>query len=176
MRFTYQELAHFWLDKCYQYAKVYFFWYSMCQDFVDFYHRWHLCHVNKIPTQVPEGKPRPILIPKSWFESHALGFGDPLPSNQKYDLFLVVLDCFIGNTYLFPVSKNINARQTAQILLDKIFTTQEYSLTIVSDRDSQFTSDYWYQLMKNLQIKLKMATSYHHQTDSQTECTICMIY
>jgi hypothetical protein len=87
----------------------------MCQRFVDFYLGYYLCQVNKIPTQISEGKPRPIPIPKAPFESLALDFASPLPSNQKCDLILVVLNPFSGYTYLFPVSKNINTKQTAQI-------------------------------------------------------------
>jgi hypothetical protein len=107
----------------------------MHQDFVDFCHRCHLCQVNKIPIQVPEGKPRPMPIPKVPFEFLALDFAGPLLSDQKCDLILVVLDRFSGYTYLFPVSKNIDTKQTAQILLDKIFTVLGYPLSIVSDRN-----------------------------------------
>jgi transposase InsO family protein len=85
-----------------------------------------------------------------------------LPSDQKYDFILLVLDWFSGYTYLFQVFKNIDAKQTTQILLDRIFSVHGYPLSIVSDRDSQFTLHFWQQLMKNLQIELKMTTSYHH--------------
>jgi hypothetical protein len=109
-------------NKCYQYANTYFFWYSIDQDFVDFCHRYYLCQVNKIPTQVPEDKPRLMPIPKIPFKFLALDFAGPLPGDQKCDIILVVLDCFSGYTYLFPVSKNIDAKQITQILLDKMFT------------------------------------------------------
>jgi hypothetical protein len=143
MHHTHQELAHFGPNKCYQYAKVNFFWYSIYQYFVDFCHRCHLCQVNKISTQVPKGEPRPMPIPKARFQSIALDFAGPLPSDQKCDLILVVLDCFSGYTYLFPVSKNIDAKQTAQILLDKIFTVHEYPslLSLTETVDSPDTSD-----------------------------------
>jgi hypothetical protein len=122
---------------------------------VDFCYRCHLFQVNKTPTQVPEGELRLIAIPSAPFETLALDIAGPLPSDQKSDLILVVLDRFSGYTYLFPVSKNINAKRTAQILLDKIFTIHRYPLHILSDRDSQFTSHFWQQLMKNFQIQLQ---------------------
>jgi hypothetical protein len=140
MHYTRQELSFFEPNKCYQYAKVYFFWYCMHQDFVDFYHRCHLCQVNKIPTQVPEGKPRPMPIPKAPFKSLALDFASPMPSDQKCDLISVVLDHFSGLIYLFSVPKNINAKKTAQICPDMIFTVHGYPHSIVYDRDSRFTT------------------------------------
>jgi hypothetical protein len=50
----------------------------------------------------------PIL--KVLFESLALDFAGPLPSEQKCKLILIILDRFSGYTYLFPVSKKINAK------------------------------------------------------------------
>jgi transposase InsO family protein len=61
------------------------------------------------------------------------------------------------------------------MLLDKISTVHGYPLSIVSDRDSQFTSHFWQQLMKHLQIELQMATSYHYQTNGTTKYHIYTI-
>jgi hypothetical protein len=80
---------------------------------VDFCCRYYLCQVNKIPTQVSEGKPWPIPILKAPFKFLALDFASPLPSDWKYNLIFVILYQFSGYTYLFPVSKNIDAKQTA---------------------------------------------------------------
>ena len=54
-------------------------------------------------------------------------------------------------------------------MVDKVFTIHGYPSSIVSDRDSKFTSRFWQQTMKNLQVNLMMATAYHHQTNGQTE-------
>jgi hypothetical protein len=102
---------------------------------VDFCCKCHLCQV-KIPTQVLEAEPRPMPIPKPPFKFLALDYVGLLPGGQKYNTILVVLDCFSCYTYLFPSSRNIDVKQTAQILLDKIFTIHRYPFSIVSDRDS----------------------------------------
>ncbi|KAL4565786.1 hypothetical protein LXL04_029892 [Taraxacum kok-saghyz] len=45
-------------------------------------------------------------------------------------------------------------------------------LSIVSDRDSRFTSRFWQSLQKSLGTRLDMSTAYHPQTDGQSKRTI----
>ena len=41
--------------------------------------------------------------------------------------------------------------------------------SIVSDRDSVFTSHFWQELMRLQRVQLAMSPSYHPQFDGQTE-------
>ncbi|GJP51014.1 hypothetical protein CLOM_g10168, partial [Closterium sp. NIES-68] len=41
--------------------------------------------------------------------------------------------------------------------------------TLISDRDPKFTSKFWKELMSLLRTKLAMSSTYHPQTDGQTE-------
>ena len=80
-----------------------------------------------------------------------------------------MLDRFTGFTYLIPVSQNITAVETANLLIERIFSVHGFPTSIVSDRDPKFISRFWMQFMANIKIDLNMATVYHHQTNGETE-------
>ncbi|GKF97412.1 putative reverse transcriptase domain-containing protein, partial [Tanacetum coccineum] len=45
-------------------------------------------------------------------------------------------------------------------------------ISIISDRDSRFTSRFWQLMQEALGTRLDMSTAYHPQTDGQSERTI----
>lgn len=57
----------------------------------------------------------------------------------------------------------------AKLVLDNVVKHHGLPRTIVSDRDRIFTSTFWKTLYDLLDTKLLMSSSYHPQTDGQTE-------
>ena len=56
--------------------------------------------------------------------------------------------------------------------LKEIVRLHGVPISIISDRDSRFTSRFWQSLQNALGTRLDMSTAYHPQTDGQSERTI----
>jgi hypothetical protein len=61
------------------------------------------------------------------------------------------------------------AHQVTSAVLNHVVKLHGLPNSIVSDRDRIFTSSFWKELFKLLDKKLLMSTSYHPQTDGQSE-------
>ncbi|GJU67811.1 reverse transcriptase, partial [Tanacetum coccineum] len=71
--------------------------------------------------------------------------------------------------YFMPLSHPFNASQVAQVFLDRVYKLHRLHESIVSDRDKVFLITFWKSLFSLLKVKLKLSTTYHPQTDGQTE-------
>ncbi|GKD99171.1 putative reverse transcriptase domain-containing protein [Tanacetum coccineum] len=60
----------------------------------------------------------------------------------------------------------------ARLYLNEIVARHGVPISIISDRDSRFTSRFWQSMQEALGTRLDMSTAYHLQTDGQSEHTI----
>nr|GFB00851.1 putative reverse transcriptase domain-containing protein [Tanacetum cinerariifolium] len=60
----------------------------------------------------------------------------------------------------------------ARIYLNEVVTSHGIPVSIISDRDPRFASNFWRSLQNALGTRLDMSTAYHLKTDGQSERTI----
>ena len=82
---------------------------------------------------------------------------------------MVVVEKLTKATHFIPVKSTHKTDDIANIFLKDIFKLHGLPKAIVSDRDVKFTSNFWKGLFADLGTKLNFGTSYHPQTDWQTE-------
>nr|GEX74355.1 reverse transcriptase domain-containing protein [Tanacetum cinerariifolium] len=73
---------------------------------------------------------------------------------------------------LFANEGNQFNGETDETLHEKVVSRHGVSVSIISDRDGRFTSKIWQAFQKALGTQLDMSTTYHPQTDGQSERTI----
>jgi transposase InsO family protein len=112
---------------------------------------------------------QPLPIPDKAWDIVSLDFVEGLPKSGKYDTILVVIDKFTKYGHFLPLSHPYTAHDVAQIYVDHIYKLHGLPKIIISNRDKVFTSNFWQQLFKITDTTLNMSSSYHPQTDGQTE-------
>ena len=96
-----------------------------------------------------------------------------LPKTQLgRDAVWVIVDRLTKSAHFLSVKVNYNLNKLAELYIKEIVRLHGASLSIVSDRDPRFTSQFWPSLQEALGTKLKFSTTFHPQTDGQSERTI----
>ncbi|GJW33352.1 putative reverse transcriptase domain-containing protein [Tanacetum coccineum] len=71
-----------------------------------------------------------------------------------------------------PEIPDYKMERLARLYLNEIVARHGVPISIISDRDSRFTSRFWQSMQEALGTRLDMSTAYHPQTDGQSERTI----
>jgi hypothetical protein len=88
---------------------------------------------------------------------------------RKFDSIWVIVDRLSKSARFIPVHTNYIVQKYARIYIDRVLCLHGVPKTIISDRGSQFVAQFWEQLHASLRTHLIHSSSYHPQTDGQTE-------
>lgn len=81
----------------------------------------------------------------------------------------MVVDSFIKYAHFLALSHPYTAVSVAKLFLNQVYKLHGMPTAIISDRDRIFTSKFWSELFHLADVKLRMSSSYHPQSDGQTE-------
>src|SRR5207302_8162920 len=91
------------------------------------------------------------------------------PTKKGHDAIFVVVDKLSKTIKAIPTKTTVTAPEVADLFFLHIFRHFGLPSTIISDRDSRFTGKFWQTLWAKLGMKLVISTTFHPQTDEQTE-------
>nr|GEY62315.1 polynucleotidyl transferase, ribonuclease H fold [Tanacetum cinerariifolium] len=94
------------------------------------------------------------------------------PLSRRHDAIWVVVDRLTKSAHFLPIRKDYSVSRLAEIFQQEIVRLHGTPSAIVSDRDLRFTSHFWKGLQKAWGTRLKFSTTFHSQTDGQSERTI----
>nr|GEU70683.1 putative reverse transcriptase domain-containing protein [Tanacetum cinerariifolium] len=89
-----------------------------------------------------------------------------------YDSIWVIVDRLTKSAYFLSMKMTDSMEKLTQLYLTEIVYRHGVPISIISDRDSKFTSRFWRSLQGALGTRLDMSTAYHPETDGQSERTI----
>ena len=131
----------------------------------------------------PVNKIRSILIPQFPCSSpsppHTLPFKQlsvdlitDLPPSDGHNSVMVIVDHGLTKgVILTPCSKIIDAAGIAQVFLNNVFKCFGLHDTLIFDHGPQFASAFARELAHLLKYDVRLSTTYHPQTNGQTERT-----
>jgi len=127
------------------------------------------CRKAKSRTQ-PHGLYTPLRVLKEPWVDILMDFIVGLPrSKQGRDSIFVVVDRFSKMAHFIPCHKTDDTTNIADLFFREIARLHRVPKSIVSDRDVKFLNYFWKVLWCKLGTKLLFSTTYHPQTNGQTE-------
>nr|GEV22343.1 hypothetical protein [Tanacetum cinerariifolium] len=112
-------------------------------------------------------------IPEWKWERIVIDFVMKLPrTSSRHDTIWVIVDRLTKSAHFLPMHEDYKMDRLARIYLNEIVARHGVPILIISDRDSRFTTRSWQSMQEALGSRLDMSTTYHPQTDRQSERTI----
>ena len=162
--------GHRGCTRLYLRMREFFFWPGMSKDILKYVRGCHSCQTNNNSNQHTAGILKPLDIPHLPFESVSMDFIINLPKTKSGNTGIyVMVDRHSKLLSFHPMPPNFDAPFTAKIYFDVVVRRFGLPKSIISDRDSRFMSLFWNKLFQFFGTKLKPSSSFHPQTDGQTE-------
>lgn len=160
-------------DKMYLDLKKMYWWPNMKAEIATYVSKCLTCARVKAEYQKPSGMLTQPEIPEWKWEGISMDFVTKLPKTPNgSDTIWVIVDRLTKSAHFLPIREKDKMGKLTQIYLKEIVRLHGVPKSIISDRDSRFTSRFWQSLQEALGTRLDMSTAYHPQTDGQSERTI----
>ena len=76
------------------------------------------------------------------------------------------------SVHFIPIQESISIEKLAEIYIREVVARHGVLVSVVSDRDVHFTSRFWKRFHDEMGTRLHFSTTFHPQTDGQSERTI----
>lgn len=149
--------------------KQLFSWRGMPKSVHEFVQSCSVCQQAKPDRSRYPGLLQPLPVPDMAWQVISMDFIEGLPRSGRFNCILVVVDKFSRYAHFIPLAHPFSAADVAVAFMDNVFKLHSLPEQIISDRDRVFNSLFWRQLFSLTGTTLSMSSSYHPQTDGQTE-------
>jgi len=145
----------------------------MKKDIVAYVARCLNCQQVKYEHQRLGGLLQKIEIPEWKWECITIDFVVGHPRTQrKFDTVWVIMERLTKSAYFIPMAVSYSSEWLAEIYVREIIRLHGVTVSIIFDQGTQFTSHFWRAVQRELGTEVELSTTFHHQTDGQSERTI----
>jgi len=161
--------GHIGYDKTIHRARRDFFWLGMKADLRAYVRECDVCQKVKAENVSPAGLLQPLPVPeRPWF-SISMDFIEGLPLSKGHSVIWVIVDRLTKYTHFLSLAHPYTASSLAQLFVQQVFKLHGLPNSIISDKDTAFTSKFWTELFRLQGVFLAFSTAYHPQLDGQLE-------
>ncbi|GJY85641.1 putative reverse transcriptase domain-containing protein [Tanacetum coccineum] len=160
-------------DKMYQDLKKLYWWPNIKAIIAEYVCKCLTCFRVKAGCQKPFGLLIQTEIPTWKWERIMMDFVTKLPkTSNRHDAIWVIVDRLTKSTHFIPIKATDSMETLTRLYIKEIISRHKVTISIISDRDSHFTSRFWQSMQNALGTQLDTSTTYHPKTDRQSERTI----
>ncbi len=166
--------GHFGIEKTCKLIARKYYWPTLRRDVKANVKGCDVCLASKAVCHKPYGDLQSLPIPTHQWKDLSIDFVISLPisadwKGDRSDSILVIVDRLIKMVHYEPLKVTIDAPGLTEVIIDVVVRQHGVSESIVTDQGLLFTSKFWSLLCYFLGIKRKLSTTFHPQTDGQTE-------
>ncbi|KAF4546986.1 Transposon Tf2-5 polyprotein-like protein 3 [Elsinoe fawcettii] len=165
--------GHFGKYKTFNLISRKYFWDSMRKDVEQYVQTCAVCQRRKARRHRPYGELQALPMPDRPWQEITMDFITDLPPSKLgagvFDAILVIVDRYSKMSIYVPTTKKCTSVELADVLRDHVVRHFGVPRGIVSDRGSVFTSAFWSDFCFETQVRRRLSTAFHPQTDGQTE-------
>ncbi|GJX41537.1 reverse transcriptase domain-containing protein [Tanacetum coccineum] len=130
-------------DKMYYDLRDRYWWPGMKKDIAEYVSKCLTCLKVKAEHQRPSGLLQQPEIPVWKWEGIAMDFVTKLPrTSSGHDTIWVIVDRLTKSAHFLPMREDYKMERLARLYLNEIVARHGVPISIISDRDSRFTSSY----------------------------------
>ena len=146
-----------------------YWWPGVKRDVGKYIKRCDLCQRMKNRTEEVAEKLKLSEVPEKPWIHLTVDFITKLPIVAGKDAILVIYDRLSKMTHFVATTEGTSAEGLARLFRDNMWKLHRLPESMVLDRGPQFVAELTKELNRMLEIKTRLSTVFHPQTDGQTE-------
>ena len=156
----------------YKLMNRYYYWSRITFSMTRYVKICYICRRIKISREVKHDLLRSLFISNRYWQSISCDFIVKLSICKRYNRLFEHIMIIVNKLFKkkkFILMNFLEIEIVVQVFIDFIWREENYSMSIVSNRDKQFVAHFWRRLCNRLEIKSKLFTSFHSKIDEQTK-------